>query len=142
MKSLMRFLGEMCLPGNALLIFCGAAAAVAAAMATLRERTGGDPIQDFHILLCTPGKVCYRAVYGISPVVWAREHSLDPAQAPPYKFVTTEIAVVCKSGIKFDVCAPSLFPVPRVRHYGCFINDMTHVRHLLLIAPSHSCRAW
>ena len=48
----------MCPPGNALLIFCGAAAAVAAAMATLRERTGGDPIQDFHILLCTPGKVC------------------------------------------------------------------------------------
>jgi hypothetical protein len=47
----------MCPPGNALLIFCGAAAAVAAAMATLRERTGGDPIQDFHILLCTPGKV-------------------------------------------------------------------------------------
>ena len=58
MKSLMRFRGEMCPPGNALLIFCGAAAAVAAAMATLRERTGGDPIQDFHILLCTPGKVC------------------------------------------------------------------------------------
>ena len=58
MKSLMRFRGEMCPPGNALLIFCGAAAAVAAAVATLRERTGGDPIQDFHILLCTPGKVC------------------------------------------------------------------------------------
>ena len=51
--------GKQLVRPGVLIVIAGLYVVVKAAIAVLREGSGGDPVMDYHVMICAPEKVCH-----------------------------------------------------------------------------------